>query len=88
MLNTVDKECIEALANKYYSNIGYAIGKGKPVVQTIFVPTFDKLKEEVKDIYPEYYSAFANVTNAYLEQIEKMYSEEKKPNNKSAQLDA
>ena len=87
-MNTVDRECINALSNKFYSNTGYTLGKGNGYEQTILRPRLDELEEKVKDTYPEYYAAFANVKNAYLEQFKKMYSEERRTADKSAQFDA
>ena len=88
MLNTVDKECIDALSNKFYNNTGYTLGKGNGYEQTILRPRLEELEEKVKDTYPEYYPAFANVKTAYLEQFRKMYSEEKKTADRSAQYNA
>ena len=89
-LNSVDRECLEILTNRFYSNAGYTLGKGNGYEQTILRPRLEELEVKVKDTYPEYYPQFAMMKSAYLEKINQMYSEEKKSANKeeAAQLNA
>lgn len=89
MLNTIDKECIDVVSNKFYNVVGYNLGLGNGYEQTILRPRLDELEEKVKDTYPEYYSAFANVKNAYLENFKGMYSDKKNvAENNASQLNA
>ncbi len=78
MVNIVDRECVDALAEKFYRNAGFGLGKGNGYEQTILQPRLEELEEKVKDTYPEYYSAYANVKEAFITRFRALYSEEKK----------
>lgn len=78
MVNAVDRECCEILAEKFYRNAGFGLGKGNGYEQTILEPRLDELAEKVKDTYPEYYQAFANAREAFSQKFRNLYNEEKK----------
>ena len=91
MLNTIDRECIEAVSNKFYNVVGYSLGHGNGYEQTILRPRLDELEEKVKDTYPEYYRAFANVKAAYLENFQALYADKKNTvdkNSNASQMNA
>ena len=78
MANRVDRECCAILAQNFYKNAGFGLGKGNGYEQTILIPRLDELADKVKDTYPEHYQAFLNAREAYIQQFKALYSEEKK----------
>ena len=49
MANNIDRECCEILAEKFYKNAGFALGKGNGYEQTILEPRFEMLAEKLTD---------------------------------------
>lgn len=84
MANNIDRECCEILAEKFYKNAGFALGKGNGYEQTILEPRFEMLAEKVKDTYPEYYQSFASAREIFIQKFKQLYSEEKKTANRDS----
>lgn len=77
MTNHIDRECCEILVDRFYRTAGSGLGKGNGYEQTILVPRLEELESRVKDSYPEYYQAFLNVKESFLQGFKSFYSEGK-----------
>ena len=83
--NVIDRECCDALAEKFFQTAGVALGRGNSYDQIILNPRFEVLAEKVKDTYPEYYQSFANVRDIFIKKIKEMYNNEKKTDKNSVE---
>ena len=79
-ISSIDRECNKIILDTYYKHVGFNLKNGNGYQQAILEPKFIELDRRVKDNFPQFYPAYKNARDNYLEGFKKMYSDEKKVN--------